>query len=134
MDMTLHKQLDQLPIIEIDAYLEQRRRDEYLSRGCADGFERTPIEIDLGDVIIPEGAWIWTDENGQIRRAFGRLDSPRGFEGGPKIRAVTIDEYEKVLHVWRVRPNHGSFDLNNDEHLGLIRAVVLNAQITREQE
>lgn len=135
---TLLAMLDATPIDEIESYLEDRRRDEYLSKGCADGFERTPVEIDLGEVIIPEGAWIWTDEDGAIRRAFGRLDAPLGFEGGRKLRAVTIDEYEKVLDVWRIRPvrsalnaNQGSFDLNNDEHLALIRAEVLKAPITR---
>lgn len=68
--------LDGMTIEEIKAYLKRRQRDEYLMLGVADGFERLPMEADLGAFILHEGCWVWRDSDSIIRRAFGCFDAP----------------------------------------------------------
>ena len=68
--------LDAMTIDEIEAYLEERRHEAYMSFGAEDGFERLVMEEDLTDLILPTGTWVARDKGGTIRLAFGPLDAP----------------------------------------------------------
>lgn len=139
MDKKQREQLDQLSIAEIDAYLKARRRDEYLSRGTVDGWERTPMDIEMPmeapryGVTIEDGSWIWHDEEGRIRRAFG-------YFGDSYPAAMTFDEEGQLVHAWELQDDDslmaqiGNPDLDDDDHLALVRASVMASPITREQE
>lgn len=68
--------LDAMTIDEIEAYLEERRHEAYMSFGAEDGFERLVMEEDLTDLILPTGTWVARDKGGTIRLAFGDMDAP----------------------------------------------------------
>lgn len=139
MDKSLRTLLDQTPTAEIDAYLKTRRRDEYLSKGAVDGWERTSVEIewetDHAGYFIEDGSWVWRDEAGLIRRAFGYL-------GSSYAAAMTFDAEGNDVCSWELRDDrdlcakvggHKNIDLDNDEHLALIRASLTAVPITRER-
>lgn len=126
--------LDKLDPEQIEAYLEQRKRAEFLSYGCADGFERLPMEQDLTTLILCEGCWVWRDASGSIRRAFGYLDAPLWSQA--RLYWATFDDLGKEIASGRLRyvPSAVPVDeraLSNAAWLADIRAWLLTQPIER---
>ena len=131
--------LDAMTVEQIETYLKDRRRRERLALGAVDGWQRTPMDIEMPmkapcwGVTIQEGSWIWRDPEGRIRRAFCYLGS--SYEA-----AMTFDTEGNDLASWELRDDDdliaavGSYDalnLTSPEHLALIRASVSKAPIDR---
>jgi len=149
VDKSLRALLDQTPIAEIDAYLKTRRRDEYLSKGAVDGWERTSVEIEITHaavrngawvkfttVILEEGAWVWRDEHGEVRRAFGSMDNDS--ITSRSWHALTLDEQGEIVLLCPIEdlPELKGADLPSfisDAQLAQIRRAVDAAPITRER-
>lgn len=130
--------LDKLDPEQIEAYLKQRKREAYPSKGAVDGWERTSadIEWETGDsgYFIENGSWVWRDDAGQIRRAFGYL-------GSSYAAAMTFSPNGNHVSSWELRDDdelcakvggHKNINLDNDEHLALIRGSLMSAPILDE--
>jgi hypothetical protein len=145
-NLKLSHLLDQHPVREIEAYLKEieaylnsRRRKEYLSKGAVDGWERTPVDVlnsdwedtDIGGFYIEKGSWLWRDAQGRIRRAFGCF-------GDEQPAAMTFDEDGRPIQKWEllddadIMSRIGTLDMDDDGHLAVVRWSLMAAPITRD--
>lgn len=132
--------LDAIPMRDLAAYLQARKRREYLALGAVDGWERVAEEFELNDdgdddfvkfnyLHIDEGDWVWRDEHGRIRRTFG-------WSGGSYKRAHTFDGTGYMLVGIELRDAVQSGELASDEfsadNLAAIRSYVMGLPIGPE--
>ena len=78
-----------------------------------DGWERVVDDIEEGECFAEGGDWVWRDDAGQIRRAYG-------FLGGSRMRANSFGSDGKNLHSWE----NGSGDDDDIPEEGLEDAGV----------
>lgn len=111
--------LDGLSFAQLQAYFVKRRIAELRAESAVDGWERLAADVEMsgGEITIEDGSWVWRDEAGRIRRAFGYL-------GGSHPAAMTFDEE------LRDDPNPRAQNLDD---LAAVRASVMASPITREE-
>lgn len=119
--------LDGLSFAQLQAYFVKRRIAELRAESAVDGWERLAADVEMsgGEITIEDGSWVWRDEAGRIRRAFGYL-------GGSHPAAMTFDEEGRDVCSWELRDDPNPRAQNLDD-LAAVRASVMASPITREE-